>query len=275
MDEQEAQALYATPQQQRRPNHLLVLGQINSCSVQRSEQQQAVPSHYVVANPAFQDAKNAEQNAEQQYKSCRASYGEANCGQMRNNLESTKSQRRNTQEWLKYDYSYSAQTVSLFGKTSAVVQIIGAMSPRAVAPVGDEVRDACSEMVGMRDDDETKVGVLGIISGGVQQFASRNSQSHCPLAPDEQYKAQMMQNIEQNLKMSIPSQLLTIPNDYLRRAHQLSDAEEAIENYSLFLLSNANRDSAGTQDAMNFIRQHDPDLQPELLAPNTSVAGKD
>jgi hypothetical protein len=55
----------------------------------------------------------------------------------------------------------------------------------------------------------------------------------------------------------------------------LSDAEEAIENYSLFLLSNANRDSAGTQDAMNFIRQHDPDLQPELLAPNTSVAGKD
>jgi hypothetical protein len=275
LDEQEAQALYATPQHQRRPNHLLVFGQINSCSIQRSEQQQPVSSHYVVANPAFQDIKNAEQNAEQQYRSCRSTYGEANCAQMRNNLESIKAQRRNTQEWLKYDYSYNAQTVSLFGKTSASVQIIGGMPPRGVAPAGDEVRDTCSEMVGMRDDDETKVGMLGIITGGVQQFASRNSQGHCPLAPDEQYKAQMLQKIEQNLKMSIPSQLLTIPNDYLRRAHQLSDAEEAIENYSLFLLSNANRDSAGTQDAMNFIRQHDPDLHPELLAQNTSVAGKD
>jgi hypothetical protein len=275
LDEQEAQALYATPQHQRRPNHFLVIGQISSCSVQRSEQQQPVPSHYVVANPAFQDIKNAEQNAEQQYKSCRSSYGEANCGQMRSNLESIRAQRRNTQEWLKYDYSYSAQTVSLFGKISASAQIIGGMPPRAVAPASDEVRDACSETVGMRDDDETKVGVLGIISSGAQQFASRNSQSHCPLSPDEQYKARMLQSIEQNLKMSVPSQLLTIPNDYLKRARQMSDVEEAIENYSLFLLSNANRDANGTQDAMNFIRQHDPDLHPELLGQNTNLAGKD
>lgn len=275
IEEQEAEALYATPQHQRQPNHLLVVGQITSCSVQRSEQQQPVPSHYVVANPAFQDIKNAEQNAEQQYKSCRSTYGEANCAQMRSNLESVKAQRRNTQEWLKYDYSYSAQTVSLFGKISASVQIIGGMPPRAVAPAGDEIRDACAEMVGLRDDDETKVGVLGIITGGVQQFASRNSQNHCPLPSDEQYKAQMLQKIEENLKMSIPSQLLAIPNDYLKRAHQLSDVEETIESYSLFLLSNTNRDSAGIHDAMNFIRQHDPDLQPELLGQNTNLAGKD
>src|SRR5262249_39298228 len=151
------------------------------------------------------------------------------------------------------------------------VQIIGGMSPRAVAPASGEVRDACSETVGMRDDDETKVGVLGIITGGVQQFASRNSQSHCPLPSDEQYKAQMIEKIVQNLKMSVPSQLLMIPNDYLKRARQLTDVQEAIENYSLFLLSNSNRDSAGTQDALNFIRQHDPDLHPEVLAQSAST----
>ena len=275
MNQQEAQAFYAGPQHQRRSNHVLVVGQVHSCTVQRSEQQQPVSSHYVVANPAYQDIKNSEQNADQQYRSCRSTYGEANCGQMRNNLDSIRAQRRNTQEWLKYEYSYNAHSVSLFGKTSASVQFIGGTPAGGVAPTNEEVRDSCSEMAGMRDDDETKVGWAGVISNGVQQFTSRNPQNQCPLPPDEQYKSQMLEKIEATLKMSIPSQLLTIQNDYLKRARQVSDAEEVMENYLLFLLSNANRDSAGIQDAMNFIRHHDPDLQPELLAQNTSVAGKD
>lgn len=273
MDEQEAHAFYAAPQQQRRPNHLLIVGQINSCSVQRTDQQQPVASHYAVPNPAFQDLKNAEQNADQQYKSCRQVYGEANCSQMRSNLDSIKTQRKNTQEWLKYDYSYSAQTTSLYGKTSVGVQIIGGASPKTVGPVIEDVRDGCSEIVGMRDDDETKIGIMGAINNGLQQYASRN-QKHCPLPPDEQYQAQMIQNIEQNLKMSVPSQLLLVPNEYLKRARQMTDAQEAIENYSLFLLSNANRDPRAVQDAVNFIGQHDPDLHPESLSTNTTITAK-
>jgi hypothetical protein len=229
----------------------------------------------VAANPAYQDLKNSEQNADQQYRSCRSTYGDANCAQLRSNLDSIRAQRRNTQEWLKYEYSYNAHSVSLFGKTSASVQIMGATPAGGIAPANEEVRDSCSEMAGMRDDDESKVGWAGVISNGVQQFTSRNPQNQCPLPPDEQYKSQMLEKIGASLKMSVPSQLLTIPNDYLKRARQLSDAEEVMESYLLFLLSNANRDSAGIQDAMNFVRQHDPDLQPEILGQNTNLAGKD
>src|SRR6266481_7670900 len=69
-----------------------------------------------VSNPDYESLKTSEQSAERDYKTCRAAYGEANCAGSKNNFEVVRTQRRNTPEWFKYDYTYVRRVTSVRGQ---------------------------------------------------------------------------------------------------------------------------------------------------------------
>ncbi|HJX85007.1 MAG TPA: hypothetical protein VJ723_11740, partial [Candidatus Angelobacter sp.] len=204
LESNQAEELYRTPQSQKPPNYALILGKIQSCSVQKSVQDQPIQSKYRVPNPDYNDAKSAEQSAEQQYRSCRAVNGEANCGYARESFETTKAQRRNTQEWLKYDYTYSQRATTVYGNMSVLLQVLSASSPNTLGPFQEEIRDQCIEQVGVRDDDDAKAGIMGTVMDNVDKFlaARHPSQNHCPLSEDEQYKSTVQQNMQQKLRLA-------------------------------------------------------------------------
>jgi len=267
LDENQTKALIQIPQSQRPLNQVLIVGQVQYCSIQRATRDQPIPSRYQVHNPDFENAQSAEQSAEQQYKSCRASYGEAACGSARSNFESVKAQRRNVQEWLKYNYTYTGRLTTLNGSMAVSLQLVTASGPVRFGPFQQQIKDHCLEEIGVRDDDETKSGIFGAVSGALSQFVDARTNNHCPLSEDEQYKAGMQQTIGQNIGMTVPQQLAKVPEEYLKRARAAGNPQIAIDNYVMFLLVSPSKGSAESLEAVKFIKTHESDLQPELLTP--------
>jgi len=266
LDRPQTQVLLQTPQSQRPINQILLLGQVQYCSIQRNTADQQVPSKYRVQNPDYQNMRNSEQAAEQQYKSCRSTYGEANCGAAKSNFESIKSQRHNMQEWLLYDYNFTSRTTSLRGNLSLELQVVTSSGLQKFGPFQQQIQDQCLEELDIRDDDITKVGWFGTVSPILQQIMQAKSKSHCPLNGDEQYKSLMQQNVEQNLRIVVPEQIGRIPREYLKRAREGANQQTALENYAMFLLSNVPKGPKETEEAVNVIKSHHNDLQPENLS---------
>lgn len=267
LESDRAESIYNTAQSQRPPNYALILGEIQSCAVQRTPQEQSVPSKYRVANPDFSNAKSAEQSAEQQYKSCRSNYGEANCVPARQNFDAAREQRRNTQEWLKYDYTYTARITSVYGQENVLLKVLGASAPNSFGPFHEEVRDQCVEEVVVRDDDDARSGICGIISNSVTKIleARHSNQNHCPLNEDEQYKTSLQQNIQQRVRVAIPFPLAKVSGHYLKLARQASDRDIALDNYLMALMASTSAQSAEFKEAMTAVKTQRPDLNPESL----------
>lgn len=267
LDEEQARRWSQTPQPQRPLNQVLVLGQVQYCMIQRTARDQPIPSKYRVPNPDYANIKSSEQSAEQQYKSCRSSYGEANCGGARSTFESIRAQRRSVPEFFRYDYSYTAHLTSVRGNMAVALLFVTASGPSKLGPFQQEVKDHCLEEIGVRDDDEMKFGFIGTISPALTQFLDAKTKNHCPLAEDEQYKSAMTQSIQQNLGMVVPQQLARVPGEYLKRAREAANQQVAVDNYTMFLLASGTKGSEEFQEAVKFIKSHDSDLQPELLVP--------
>ena len=265
LDDSQTQTLSRTPQAQRPVNHVLLVGQVQYCSIQRNTRDQQVPSKYRVQNPDYENIKNSEQAAEQQYKGCRSTYGEANCGNAKSNFDAIKAQRRNTQEWLWYDYNYTSRLTLLRGSLAFSLQLLSASGSKRFGPFQQQIQDQCLEEVDIRDDDMTKVGWLGTFSPVLQQVLQSRAKSHCPLNEDEQYKVPMQQSIEQSLKLNIPEQIGRVPREYLKYAREASNQQVALDNYVMFLLSLIPKGADEKEEAIKFIKLHDNDLQLEGL----------
>lgn len=275
LEPDQTETFYRTPQSQRPPNYALILGDVSSCSVQRTVQEQPIQSKYRVSNPAYSDIKNAEQNAEQQYRNCRSTYGDANCGPAQQNFEAIRDQRRNTQEWLKYDYTYTVRATTLYGKESVSLQVLSSSNPNSVGPLQEEIRDQCVEEVGVRDDDDARSGVVGMISNAVTNvLAARHAgQNHCPLSEDEQYRSNLQHNIQQRLPLAIPFPLARVANHYLKHARQVNDRDVALDNYVTALIATSSVQSPEFKEAIQGIKSQSPTLRLEaLVAPQKKLS---
>ncbi len=267
LESDRAHSVLNTPQAQRLPNYAIILGEVQSCAIQRTPQEQPVQSKYRVANPAFTDAKTAEQSAEQQYKSCRSTYGEANCGAARQSFDAARNLRRNTEEFLKYDYTYTARVTTVYGQENLLLKVLSSSAPNSLGPFHEEVRDVCVEEVGVRDDDDARSGLFGTFSTTLQKIleARHSNQNHCPLNEDEQYKSNLQQNIQQRLRLAIPFPLAKIAPYYLKAARQASDRDVALDNYLMALMASSSAQSEEFKEAMTTLKVQHPDLHPESL----------
>jgi hypothetical protein len=147
------------------------------------------------------------------------------------------------------------------------VQLWSAGGAQTLGPFDQEVADSCLEDVGMRDDDDTKFGILGVVSDAVSNFNTARGRSHCPLSTDEGYRNTLTQNLQQMIQPALAVPLRNMPNTYLERARHAADRETALENYVMFILSTSGQGGEQSQEALKFINSVDPDLKSDAMLP--------
>jgi hypothetical protein len=268
VSEEEATALLGNRSGSSSP-FVIVVGTASSCRISRHEDTQNVPSRYQEQNSDYDNAQQAVQVADQQFKDCKRTYGEAGCGGAKSNLDSAHTRLKSTPQWSKHDYSYVQKVYSAIGDVRLNLQVVEASSSKAPDQVTLSVQDSCSEKEGFRDDDEGQSGWLGSVSTALNALAdAKLKRVSCPLESDSEYYARMLTEVTTKSDTAIKSGVSSFPQDMLAKAERSTNEDTKIEDYALYILSNPG-EGADLNAAVSKLRAITEDLQPSIAVSKT------
>jgi hypothetical protein len=236
--------------------------QLTRGDIKVSTSPRRVTSEYVFPNPDYETLKSYEDSAENNYKSCRKTSGDAVCQELRSQWQSYRQRREKTPKCNSREYEYRERDISALGEMEVTLTLQDSLGGAARPPdtLKAQVQEACTERTGVRSDDKSNSdqcqGLLARVLG--KPITNQN----CNIRDEDSYSRQMVEKIRAELETVARAALRDFTSRYVRHAEATAmDRESATEKLITFVFMSTDKTSPEVTAALAAIRAADEDLR--------------
>jgi hypothetical protein len=262
-------------------NQAIVSGQIAACSLNVTSQRRQVPSKLQFENPTYNQLRDAERQANQDYRQCREANSEAACVNLKNYRDQIQSRLSREQPVILRDYTYEEQPFTATGQMRLTLHVDDSIL-RGTRPVGEAsgtVNDTCVARRGVQNNDWGEnaaaggsaaggSGWRGLLSGVVHNLTTPQQHQiplnvECPEVPRQTRLFQMAEQVTTQAQTQAAAAIRNVARNYFELAKRATDQDVALENYITFAILTTEKAGPELQQALTAIHLRDADLKPE------------
>lgn len=215
-------------------------------SFRKNENRRNVPSSYSYPNPQWKSADLEHDAVKKQWERCKKSSGEANCTDLRAQVDRLRTYRDGIRKTLTQNYYYRENMIQVRG------------SVRMIFLYNDSINGG-----GVRSSDtlESSVSKDCIEREGVNQDDNSARDQSCNFADGSTFLEAMVNDVRLQAIQAAAGQLRSMPLGYYKLAKTTGDKNAAAEKYIRYLFLTDQKNSAEAQDSRKGLQLIDPELE--------------